>query len=153
MSLAICAALHGLTHAFQLILPPLYLSMKEELRIDGLSSVMLLSTIYYASYAVMNLPYGILSDHISKKKILVFGAALNSIAFLIAASTGSYSVLIMSMILAGMGGGAYHPVANALISNLFRGSVGKAFGIIGMGASFGLFIGPIISEYIGNLFG
>ncbi len=153
LSLFVCSVLHGLTHAFQLILPPLYLSIKDDLHIDKLSSVMLLNTIYYVTYAVMNLPYGILGDRFSKKKILVFGAILNSLAFLLAAGTSSYTVFAIAMILAGLGGGTYHPVANALISNLFKGMVGRAFGLIGIGASFGLFFGPYASGFIGERFG
>jgi MFS family permease len=57
------------------------------------------------------------------------------------------------MILGGLGGGTYHPVGNALISNLFKGMVGRAFGFIGMGASLGLFFGPFASGYIGQQFG
>lgn len=153
VTLFICAVLHGLNHAFQLVLPPLYLAIKDDFGLDGLSPVMLFGTIYFATYALMNLPYGILGDHLSKKKILVFGAALNSIAFVLAASTTSYTIFIVAMILAGIGGGSYHPVATALISNLFRGMVGRAFGLIGMGASFGLFVGPVVSGYIGQQFG
>ena len=123
LSLFICAVLHGLNHALQLVLPPLYLAIKDDFGLEGLSPVMLFGTIYFATYALMNLPYGFLGDHMSKKKILVFGAALNSIAFVLAATTTSYSLFMVAMILAGIGGGTYHPVATALISNLFRGMV------------------------------
>jgi MFS family permease len=57
------------------------------------------------------------------------------------------------MILGGIGGGTYHPVGTALISNLFKGAVGRAFGFVGMGASVGLFLGPFASGYLGQLFG
>lgn len=153
LSLIVCAVLHGLNHAFQVMLPPLYLAIMHDFGLDGLSPVMLLGTIYFVTYAVMNLPYGILADRFSKKKILVFGATLNSVAFLLAAYTKSYKVFVMAMILAGLGGGTYHPVATALISNLFKGMVGRAFGLIGMGASFGLFAGPFASGFIGQQFG
>ena len=149
----IYAVLHGLNHSFNLILPPLYLSIRDDFELDKLSLVMLFGTIYFITYAVMNLPFGLLADRHSKKKILVFGALLNSIAFLIAAWTRSYNVFLFSMFLAGLGGGTYHPVANALISNVFKGMVGRAFGYIGMGAGIGLFVGPFLSGLIGHHFG
>jgi MFS family permease len=40
-----------------------------------------------------------------------------------------------------------------MISNLFKGMVGRAFGFIGMGASMGLFVGPLLSGLIGHQFG
>jgi len=153
LSLLLCAFLHGLNHALQLALPPLYLSIRDDLRLDGLSPVMLLGTIYFVTYAVTGLPFGILGDRFSKKKILVLGTMLNSLAFVLAAYCHSYGLLAAAMILGGLGGGAYHPVGNALLSNLFKGAVGRAFGIVGMGASVGLFLGPFASGYLGQLFG
>jgi len=126
LSLVLCAFLHGLNHALQLILPPLYVSIGGDLGIDGLSPVMLLGTIYFVVYAVVGLPYGILADRFSKKRMLVLG---------------------------GLGGGTYHPVGNALISDLFKDMVGRAFGIAGIGASFGLFFGPFASGFLGERYG
>jgi MFS family permease len=153
LSLFLCAVLHGLNHALQLVLPPLYLAMRDDLGMGGLSRIMLLGTIYFVTYAVTGLPYGILGDRFSKKKILVVGTLVNSVAFLMAAQTRSYGVLVAAMVLGGLGGGCYHPVGNALISNLFRDMVGRAFGIIGVGASLGLFLGPFAGGFLGEHFG
>jgi len=153
LSLVLCAFLHGLNHALQLILPPLYVAIGTDLRIDGLSPVMLLGTIYFVVYAVVGLPYGIIADRVSKKKMLVLGALVNSMAFFLVAYSRSYSVLVVAMVLGGLGGGTYHPVGNALISNLFKDSVGRAFGIAGIGGSFGLFFGPVVSGLLGEHYG
>ena len=153
LSLVVCAVLHGLTHALQLILPPLYLSIRDDFGLAGLGPVMLFGTIYFVTYGATGLPYGILADRFSKKRILVLGTLVNSLAFLLAAGTRSYAVFVAAMILGGIGGGTYHPVANALIANLFKGTVGRAFGLIGMGASFGLFFGPFASGYLGQQLG
>lgn len=153
LSLILCAFLHGLNHALQLALPPLYLSIRDDLRLDGLSPVMLLGTLYFVTYAVTGLPFGLLGDRFSKKKILLMGTLLNSLAFVMAAYCRSYGLLAAAMILAGLGGGSYHPVGNALLSNIFKGTVGRAFGIAGMGASLGLFLGPFAAGYMGQHFG
>ncbi len=153
LTLLLCAFLHGLNHALQLALPPLYLSIRDDLRIDGLSPVMLLGTLYFVTYAVTGLPFGFLGDRFSKKKLLVLGTMLNSIAFVVAAHCHSYGLLACAMILGGLGGGTYHPVANALLANLFKGMVGRAFGIVGIGASVGLFAGPFASGFLGQHFG
>jgi MFS family permease len=153
LTLLLCACLHGLNHALQLSLPPLYLSIRDDLRIDGLSPVLLLGTLYFVTYAVTGLPFGFLGDRFSKKKLLVLGTMLNSVAFVGAAYCHSYVLLACAMILGGLGGGTYHPVANALLANLFKGTVGRAFGIVGMGASVGLFAGPFASGFLGQHFG
>ncbi len=153
LSLFLCAVLHGMNHALQLLLPPLYLAIRDDFGLSGLSRIMLLGTIYYVTYAASGIPYGFLSDKFNKKTILVIGTLVNCLAFLIAAVTHSYTVFVAAMILGGIGGGSYHPVANALIANLFKNAVGRAYGLIGIGASLGLFLGPAASGYLGQTFG
>lgn len=151
--LILCAFLHGLNHALQLILPPLYVAIRDDLGLEGLSRVMLLGTVYFVVYALVGFPYGVLADRFSKKKILLAGTFLNSFAFVIVAYSRSYSVLLAAMVLGGIGGGTYHPVGNALLSNLFKDTVGRAFGIAGIGSSLGLFVGPIASGFMGMHYG
>ena len=62
LMMVVCALLHGLNHSFNLILPPLYLSIRDDLGLDKLSLVTLFGTVYFFTYAVMNLPFGILAD-------------------------------------------------------------------------------------------
>ena len=75
------------------------------------------------------------------------------VSILMVAGTRSYAIFVIAMSLAGLGGGTYHPVGTALISNLFKGMVGRAFSLIGMGACFGLFAGPSASGLIAEEFG
>jgi len=153
LSLILCAVLHGVNHALQLVLPPLYLAIRDDFGMSGLSRVMLLGTVYFVAYAASGIPYGFIGDRFNRKTILVLGTVVNSLAFLIAAFTQSFTLFFIAMIVAGIGGGSYHPVANALIANLFKGAIGRAYGLIGMGASIGLFLGPSLSGYLGQSFG
>ena len=153
LRLVLCVFLHGLNHALQLALPPLYLAIRDDLRLEGLSPVMLLGTIYFVVYAVSGIPYGFIADRFSKKKTLVLGTLVNSLAFVLIAYSHSYAVLVAAMVLGGIGGGAYHPVGNALIANLFKDMIGRAFGIAGIGASLGLFMGPFASGFLSLRFG
>jgi MFS transporter, ACS family, hexuronate transporter len=153
LRLVLCAFLHGLNHALQLALPPLYVAIRDDLRLEGLSPVMLLGTVYFVVYALSGIPYGLLADRFNKKRILVIGTLVNSLAFILIAYSHSYGLLVAAMVLGGLGGGAYHPVGNALISNLFKDMVGRAFGIAGMGASLGLFMGPFASGFLSLRFG
>ncbi len=153
LNLLACAALHSLNHALQVILPPLYLSIKADFGLDLISKVMILGSAYLITYAAVSIPYGIVGDRVNRKLFLVLGAMLNSAAFLLAAAAGSYPVFIVAMVLAGLGGGVYHPLAGSLIASIFKGTEGRAFGFIGMGAGFGLFIGPFASGMLGQQFG
>jgi FSR family fosmidomycin resistance protein-like MFS transporter len=150
--LMLYASLHGLNHALQVALPPMYLAIKNDFGLEGLGSVMLFGTVYLAVYALMNLPFGFMVDRFSKKNLLAAGGLINSLAFVLAATAQSYEVFMAAMVLAGLGGGAYHPAGNALIASLFKGRLGRALGLVGSGAAVGLFGGPALAGYLCNVF-
>jgi len=152
-SLLMCTVLHGFNHSFMVILPPLYLSMQKEFGYEAIRPIMLLGSVYLVVYALSTLPFGFIGDRSNKKRILTFGVALNSAALLWASLTSSYRLLLLAMVAAGVGGGTYHPVANALMTNRFKGRMGRALGIIGVGASLGLFSGPLLSGFLGQMYG
>ena len=153
LMLMVLAAMHGLNHTLQMSLPPLYLSIQADLGIESLSPMLLLGTVYFGAYAVMTLPSGVLADKFNKKRLLAFGALLNSLSFALAALTDSYAVILTCMLLSGIGGGIYHPVGTALIAGRFKGSLGRALGVVGMGASVGLFGGPVLAGFLEDLAG
>jgi MFS family permease len=149
----VLAALHGMNHALQVALPPLFLAIQDELGISGLGPVMAFGTVYFAVYGVMNLPYGFMVDRFSKKKVLALGSLINALAFVLAGLAPSYGVFMVAMVLAGLGGGAYHPAANAIIAGIFKDRLGRALGLVGSGAALGLAAGPALAGYLGEMLG
>jgi MFS family permease len=143
-SLALTAILHGINHATYSMLPPLEPSLTRFFGFSDKSPVSLGFTLYLACYGFSQIVMGILSDRFSRKALLTAGALLNGAAVAAVAAFPSYHMYIAGLALAGLGGSAYHPVGVTYLSDLYPNARGSALGISGIGATLGLFVGPVL---------
>jgi MFS family permease len=141
--------LHAFTHLYQVALLPLYLLIVQDktFAIHTVEQATFLVTVLMLSYFIPAYPVGILADRFSKRKLLAIGLIINALGFVGLALSKSYPQAVLCMIVSGVGGSAFHPAATALIARLFPGSTGRAFGLLGIGASAGFFFGPIYSGW------
>ncbi len=146
-TLWLCGALHAFTHSYNVALLPLYLLIQKDLRLESVARSTLLVTVMMAAYFLPSYPMGILADRYSRKKLLGIGLAINGVGFMALACSPNYGSALASVILAGFGGSFYHPAATALVARLFPVNTGRAFGLIGIGASVGFLLSPIYTGW------
>jgi predicted MFS family arabinose efflux permease len=108
--------------------------------------------IYGISQAVLQIPFGLVSDRVGRKKIIVFGLLLFCLGSVIAALSSSIYGIILGR--AVQGSGAVAAPVMALLADLTQEvHRTKAMALIGasIGVSFGIAIaaGPVIAGYIG----
>ena len=90
----------------------------------------LLITASYAAPLFSLLFVGDLLDRKSERLIIGVGAAILSVAFLLAATSGSYTVLLLWLFIAGLGYSSTQPGGSKSVSAWFRGDrLGLAMGI------------------------
>ncbi|WP_031432140.1 MFS transporter [Methylomarinum vadi] len=109
-------------------------------------------SIYGLSQAVLQIPFGLLSDRFGRKKIIVVGLILFAAGSMVAAvSTSIYGILIGRAL---QGSGAIAAAIMALVADLTQEvHRTKAMAMIGasIGISFGvaLTLGPVLAHYFG----
>jgi len=107
---------------------------------------------YGLSQAIFQIPFGLISDRIGRKKVIVFGLLLFVLGSVVAAvSTSIYGVLLGRII---QGAGAIAGPIMALVADLTQEvHRTKAMALIGasIGISFGVAVaaGPVIAHFIG----
>jgi len=108
--------------------------------------------IYGLSQGLLQIPFGLLSDRIGRKVMIVCGLILFAIGSAVAAHSGSIGGVILGRAL--QGGGAVGSVILALVADLTaEENRTKAMALVGIsiGASFmlALVAGPIVASFIG----
>lgn len=134
-----------------MILPVLSLFAKE---LDGSTDALmgLAIGIYGISQAILQIPFGLMSDRFGRKKIIIIGLILFFIGSVVAAlSTSIYGVILGRAI---QGSGAIAAPIMALVADLTQEvHRTKAMALIGLsiGVSFGVAItaGPVIAGFVG----
>lgn len=142
LTLALCTLLHGLTHAYGVMLVPLYLLMTDDLRLGGVADATFIVTIYGTVYFIGSFISGELADRYDRKLMLGLGLIGNALAIGLMGLTRDYHALVALGVLAGIAGTFFHPAANALVTAHFSRNPGMAIGWMGIGAGIGFFVGP-----------
>ncbi|MGZ8898553.1 MAG: MFS transporter [Limisphaerales bacterium] len=148
-TLWLSGVLHAFTHLYQVALLPLYLLILQDktFAIRTVEEATFLVTVLMLSYFIPAYPVGVLADRFSKRKLLTVGLIINALGFVGLALSDNYGQATACMIVSGVGGSAFHPAATALIARLYPEATGRAFGLLGIGASAGFFLGPIYAGW------
>jgi len=142
---------HGLVHLFEGVLPPLIPLLIVEFGTDYFHLGLVVTGFSYA-FGLGSLPAGILADRVGPRRLVtlfLFGAGILCIAVWPVNSLWVYAI-IMGLI--GLFCSTYHPAANTLLS-LTMTHRGNAFGIHGIAGSIGVASTPLLSAWIGSIFG
>ena len=146
--------LHAFTHVYHVALLPLYLRMRDDLHLGDVDRATALMSVMMAAYFAPSYLVGVLTDRMSRKKLLGWGLFVNAMGFVGLSFAPDYATAMACVIVAGLGGSCFHPAATALIARMFPVGTGKALGLLGIGASVGFLIGPFLSgalaDWTGN---
>lgn len=109
---------------------------------------------YLIPYGVSTLFYGLLSDRMGRRRILLASLLAFGVLTALTATAQSASQLLLWRLLTGLGASGVVPLALALMGQLFpyeeRGRpLGWLFGAMAGGAAFGSTVGVILEPFIG----
>src|SRR5262245_12711468 len=133
---------HGLSHFFQLCLPPLFPLLKDEF---GVSYVALgaVTAVFYAVSGVMQTAAGFFVDRLGARTILLAGMAMISAGTLAAGLAPSFTWLFPAAALAGLRNSVFHPADLALLNGKVEPRrLGPAFSVHGVTGNIGWVLAP-----------
>jgi EmrB/QacA subfamily drug resistance transporter len=112
------------------------------------------TTIYFLSVAVVQVPCGRLADIYGRKKLFIIGLLLTILASSLGAFAGSVVMLLSSMALMGIGSGIMFNNSVSILTSVFPADRrGRALGIATAGTYTGLSLGPFLGGVLTKTFG
>jgi MFS family permease len=128
-----------------MIVPPLLPLIKEDFQLTY-TQIGLIATSFYLTYALMQIPSGVLADRINRKWIIVPGIICFSIGTFLTGFAGNFVQIMLFQALTGMGAGVYFAAGLSLITSYFQHAErGKVLGIHDSAAPAGSILGPTLA--------
>jgi MFS family permease len=144
---------HGISHFFQLALPPLFPLLRAEF--DASWTLLgALVGVFYAASGAAQLAAGFLVDRIGARPVLLGGMALLAGGTLLASLVPGILWLFPVVALMGLGNGVFHPADFAILNaNVAPRRLGHAYSLHGIGGNLGYALAPIVSFALASLLG
>jgi len=135
---------------FGILIPILPSFAVKELGVDE-AAVGIAIAIYSFVQFIFNPLLGRLSDKHGRKPVIVLCLLINALGYVIFAFTSSYLILLVSRIVAGVGGSSI-AVAQAYIADVTtKEDRSKGMGLIGSAFGLGFVFGPLIGGFLSKL--
>jgi predicted MFS family arabinose efflux permease len=147
--LAVLALTNLVSYAARNALAAVYPDLNARLGIDD-AQFGLLQTVFMIPHAAATLPFGWAGDAYDRRRVILSGVALASVAGILGAFARSYPGLAMSRACVGLGTAAVVPVANSILSQIFEGPYkASRLSIFNLG----LFVGGVTGFAAGQALG
>ncbi len=140
------SAAHFFSHFFILTLPPLFLTIKEDLNITFTQLGMMVS-VYAVGSFVGQYPMGVFADKYGPRWILICGILTVSVAFVLMGLMPVYWVMVGLALIAGLGDSVFHP-ANfvVLTASVAPERSGRAYAFHAFAGFAGFAAAPIVVD-------
>ena len=147
------AAVHFVSHVHIMLIPALLPVLPGLLGVGFVELGVALAVFNIVS-ALVQAPLGYAVDHYGARKVLKAGLLLGSLSFLLLAVSPGYAVLLVTMAMAGLANGVYHPADYALLANgIEQGRLGRSFSIHTFAGFLGSAVTPAVFLGIAAAFG
>jgi MFS family permease len=151
--IGLVASGHALSHFLQLVLPPLFPLIREELGISY-STLGFVVTLFFVSSALLQPLAGFLVDRVGGREVLIGGVSFMTAGILIASLAQSTPALAVGLALMGVGNSVFHPADFSILNGAVSPSrLGYAFSAHGIAGSLGFAVAPLFSATVAAFYG
>jgi len=133
---------HGVSHFYQLMLPPLFPLMKDDLGVSYAALGFVLA-VYFTVSGVFQFLAGFAVDRYGARRVLVIGFILCVAGALLSGLSRSYETLVAAAVIGGLGNSVFHPSDFAILNARVNTSrLGYAFSWHGVAGFAGYAVAP-----------
>lgn len=144
-TISLISVAHAVSHFFQILVPPLYPLIKEELGISYTALGFVLG-LYFLVSGVCQTLAGFAVDRFGARRVLTLGLALCVTGALLAGFAQSYAALIVAALVGGVGNSVFHPSDFAILNGRVTASrLAYAYSSHGIAGSIGYAVAPLFS--------
>lgn len=144
-TIGLVGLVHGTSHFFHLLLPPLFPHFMREFSLSY-SQLGLLVTVFFVISGVGQALSGFLVDRIGARPALFGALGCFVLAALLAASAQGYGGLMAAAALAGLGNAPFHPVDFTILNRrVSPPRLGHAYAVHGISGNLGWALSPLVS--------
>lgn len=151
--IGVVGAAHGISHFFQLALPPLFPLLRADFDVSY-AALGVLVGVFYAVSGVTQFAAGFVVDRVGARPVLFGGLVLVGAGAMLAALVPGIGWLYPVAALMGLGNGVFHPANFAILNATVATSrLGHAYSMHGVGGNLGYAVAPVVSFALGAALG
>jgi MFS family permease len=141
-TIGLVSALHGFSHFYQLVLPPLFPVLRDELGVPYVALGLVMS-VFYSVSAVGQTAAGFLVDRVGARGVLLTGLGCVALAMALVSTATEYWMLLPLAVMGGLGNCVFHPADYALLNaGVSQRRLGRAYSIHSLCGNIGWILGP-----------
>jgi MFS transporter, FSR family, fosmidomycin resistance protein len=151
--MSLIGLVHGVSHFFQLVLPPLFPLVKDALDVSYTELGLVMAIVFTIS-GFAQVAAGFVVDRFGPQRVLPAGIALIGLATAVAGLAQGFWTLLPFAVLLGLGNSVFHPADYAVLSaRVTPKRMAKAYGVHSVMGTFGWAAAPITMIALAERFG
>lgn len=141
--ITLIGAVHGVSHFFHLLLPPLFPWLMQEFELS-FSKIGLTMTVFFVVSGLGQAAAGFLVDRLGAARVLAGGISCFILAALLLAAAPGFTTLLGVAALAGLGNAVFHPADFTVLNrHVSQPRLGHAFSVHGLSGNLGWALAPL----------